>query len=339
MSMYRCIANSNRRVNVMRSPAFRNRREELEAKIKLLNRTTWERRAPKLVVDGWVAQFEEDRDSKDDEQLHALFLLSNFLYFGLEELRSLLRALYRDFIRSPAVQQIRRANGNTLDLDKINAEYTSQRSRMRFLGLGSPAESSALLLYFFRQENSLPRDLFISPEDIFEPIGTSDPTKTKLREPSVNHYVFIDDLCGSGTQARRYSRDIVGPLKALSGAITVDYYVLFATSRGLRAVEGLGVYDTVRSVYELDDSFRILGSGSRLFGSEVEFFERAKIRKTCEKYGKRLWARHPLGYKDGQLLLGFNYNTPDNTLPIFWRGDEWEDGPWKPVFKRYDKVY
>jgi hypothetical protein len=62
------------------------------------------------------------------------------------------------------------------------------------------------------------------------------------------------------------------------------------------------------------------------------------VRATCEKYGQHLWAADPLGYKDGQLLLGFSHNTPDNTLPIFWS----EGHPprlWEPMFKRYHKNY
>ena len=44
---------------------------------------------------------------------------------------------------------------------------------------------------------------------------------------------------------------------------------------------------------------------------------------------------YPLGYDNGQYMLGFEYNTPDNTLPIFWgMGDGWV-----PLFKRYQKIY
>jgi hypothetical protein len=51
-----------------------------------------------------------------------------------------------------------------------------------------------------------------------------------------------------------------------------------------------------------------------------------------EKYGKKLYKNHMLGYKDSQLLLGLEHNTPNNTLPIFWSEEEWS-----PIFKRYGK--
>ena len=55
----------------------------------------------------------------------------------------------------------------------------------------------------------------------------------------------------------------------------------------------------------------------------------------CEKYGSTLWNMHPLGYKDGQLLLSLFHNTPDNTLPIFGV----ENTTWTPIFKRFHKIY
>ena len=41
----------------------------------------------------------------------------------------------------------------------------------------------------------------------------------------------------------------------------------------------------------------------------------------------------PLGFADGQYLFGLSYNTPDNTLPIFWGKAE----GWQPLFTRYHK--
>ena len=42
-----------------------------------------------------------------------------------------------------------------------------------------------------------------------------------------------------------------------------------------------------------------------------------------------------LGYNNDAYAFGFFYNTPDNTLPIFWS----DHGDWKPIMKRYDKKY
>ena len=61
------------------------------------------------------------------------------------------------------------------------------------------------------------------------------------------------------------------------------------------------------------------------------------LLKMTEGYGKKLFPAHPIGYEDGQLLLGFTHNTPDNAPPIFW--DEGRNTPWAPIFVRYDKNY
>ena len=314
-------------------------RERLEDKVKLLNEAVWEHRVNNELVKEWTAQFNEATEIEDDEQIQVLFLLSHFLYFGQRELRYLLKSLYRDLIRSPTIHEIRRLNDDSLDYDMIETEYECRLSKMRFLAIGNPSESSTYLLYYFRQENALPRNLFINTHEIFHRDTSGNQLQTTLRSPEIDQYIFIDDLCGSGTQARLYSEDIVTPLKNLSNTAKVSYLVLFATSEGLKAVRGLNRFDTVNAVYELDSTFKAFGEQSRIFIGEEGPFDKLKIHDTCQKYGTQLFPSHPLGYKDGQLLIGFNHNTPDNTLPIFWGGDQSMDGPWKAVFQRYEKVY
>ena len=314
-------------------------REDLEEKIKMLSRYIWESRAEGQVVSDWLSQFSCHPDVEDDEQIHALFLLSHFLYFGQDELRFLLKSLYRDFIKAPMLRRIRTRNSHTRDEALIAKEFMCRQQTLRYLPVGNPAESGSHLLYYFRQENSIPKDLFIHTHEIFGRKYTGRRVEFTIRYPDVSHYIFIDDLCGSGTQAKAYCRDILRPLKKLSPNVEASYYVLFGTTQGLTAVRSLKEFDNVKAVFELDDTFKVLDAKSRIFSGEVGPFVREKIRTTCEKYGRGLFPMHPLGYKDGQLLIGFNHNTPDNTLPIFWGGDQADDGPWKPVFRRYHKVY
>ena len=42
-----------------------------------------------------------------------------------------------------------------------------------------------------------------------------------------------------------------------------------------------------------------------------------------------------LGYNDSEMLIAFEYNTPNNCLPIIWV----ESNDWIPLFKRNDKLY
>jgi len=310
--------------------------DELRKTIKNLMETTWGSVVNSVDIDSWLSQFQENPDVTLDEQLHAMYLLSHFLYFDQASIRELLRAIYRDLFRTPLVHEIRRANLGTLDPNVIEPAFLEKRGKTRFLGVGNPSESGVHLLYYFRQQNELPKDLFINSYEIFKREGEGNSAKTIVRDPTIENYVYLDDLCGSGTQASDYSKDLVFPLKAMNPNAKVFYFVLFATSDGLKAVRDLGCFDRVEAIFELDASFRSLEPGSRIFEPEVAPYFRERVRETCMKYGSNLWPHHPLGYKNGQLLVGFNHNTPDNTLPIFWM-----DIPslWLPIFKRYHKEY
>ncbi|MET3518856.1 phosphoribosyltransferase-like protein [Mesorhizobium abyssinicae] len=306
--------------------------DALIKKIKQLTETAWYGKVLEPDVRQWLEQFEASDDVRSDEQLQALFLLSNFVYFGQREVRELLRSLYRDLFKTPAIHSIRRANGDTKDTELLNRQFAEHLSKTRFLGVGNPSESGVHLLYYFRQENRLHSNQFINTHEIFARDPASGTATIRIRNSAITDYVFIDDLCGSGTQAAQYSQDIIDPLRALNPALKVHYLVLFATQRGLDSIRSLHRYNTIAAVYELDDSFKALEPDSRIFNAINVDFDRVKVKATCMKYGTRLWARHPLGYKDSQLLIGFNHNTPDNTLPIFWA-----DAPWRPIFKRYHK--
>ena len=56
--------------------------------------------------------------------------------------------------------------------------------------------------------------------------------------------------------------------------------------------------------------------------------------KIIEKVVKKM-KNDALGYNNAQALIAFEYNTPNNTLPIIWA----DDNQWNSLFKRYDKLY
>lgn len=91
------------------------------------------------------------------------------------------------------------------------------------------------------------------------------------------------------------------------------------------------------SLFELDDTYKTFDNLGRYFATTPDWFDKNEFYNIAYGYGKQLKPSYPLGYKDGQLLLAFFHNTPDNTLPIFW--DEGLRSPWSPVFARFDKQY
>ena len=333
-------------------------RDELFAKIKILHGTIWEGRASEPQVIAWLCNFATGtHGTKDERALHALYLLSQFMYFGNREMRELMRVLFRDLYRYPIVQEIRNANGHTTDLTLINHKFDAALERTLFLGVGNPSESGCHLLYYFRQENGLAKTRFIHSHEVFQRKRFSGWQAFKamlamfsnhrdryagtltLRHPEINRYIFIDDFCGSGHQGVAYSRDIVEDLKSFNPAIEVSYFVLFGTANGMERVRKNTVFDVVECVFELDASFQCFSPTSRYFSSPSPTEIAASFaEQMCREYGIRLVPAGPFGHDNCQLLLGFQHNTPDNTLPIFWC-DESGGTPWTPIFKRYSNIY
>lgn len=313
--------------------------EELFDKLELLNGRLWEQKVKRQVIERWLDNFDQQEgDNAESERDHALFLLSQFVYFGLPEVRELLKALFRDHYQYPIVEEFRRGQQDTLDLGAIRKHFKQELRGTRFLGMGNPAESGTHLLYYFRQENRLAKSLFCTELDLVS--GRYDDQETRLSDESISRLVFIDDFCGSGHQAKSYSGKLLGLLDdiaARSGvALTTSYLVLVAMQDGIENVRNETDFDHVAAVFELDETYKSLEPGARQFASAPAGIEMTKARKLAEDYGNQLWPNHPLGYNDSQLLLGFHHNIPDNALPILW-WDEASD--WNPVFPRYHKVY
>lgn len=312
--------------------------DELQAKIKTLHGSIWERRADWPQVLDWLDQFDENDDPASDEQLQALRLLSNFMYFGVNEIRALLRSLFRDTFRPQVAKEVRSGLDPSVTLDTVGALVEDELRRTRFVSLGNPSESSALLLYYFRQENALPKSLFLHGSDIFDLSNVGAGGEVKLQDPDITRYVFIDDLCGSGQQGRDYSKNVVTPLKRISGGVRTYYYPIFGLSDGIDHLRAHTDFDVVYPVVELDPSFRAFAVESRLYVEPAITGLRTPTEATCRRYGQQLWPDHPLGWEDGQLYIGFAHNTPDNSLPIFW-SDHTASMPWRPIFRRYPKVF
>ncbi len=320
------------------SPSHDPITDELQSKIKTLHGSIWERRADWPDVLAWLNQFEERDDPDADEQLQVLRLLSNFMYFGVNEIRALLRSLFRDTFRPQVAKEVRSKLDPSTALGEAGRLVDEELRRTRFVPLGNPSESSALLLYYFRQENGLPKDLFLHGSDIFDLTSIGSGAGLGVQDSNISRYVFIDDLCGSGKQGLEYSDRVVKPLKGISPAAKAYYYPIFGLSDGIQYLRQHSAFDEVYPVVELDPTFRAFAPDSRLYVEPQIAPLRTPTEATCRHYGSQLVPSDPLGWEDGQLYIGFAHNTPDNSLPIFWC-DHTGAKPWRPIFRRYPKVY
>ena len=305
-------------------------RDQLQQKIKILTELMWDRRIDWNDVERWLANFRDLGPGNVDERIHALYLLSSFSYFNTHLVREFAKAVFRDMVQYPILKDVRQTLANSIDLALVLRGANQRIRRLRFVGMGNPSESGTHLLYYFRQENRLPRQLFVNTHELFD---AADPTKLS---PNYEHLVFLDDLCGSGTQAASYSKKLLSRIASINSSIRFSYFPLFATTSALNLIRTSTAFHDVEALYELDDSFRSLSTESRYFRHPPQGVTRQDALTTCNHHGHAIEPGMPLGYRDGQLLLGFAHNIPDNTLPIFWSEGR-AGNRWKPIFRRFPK--
>lgn len=275
----------------------------------------------------------------EDEKLNALFMLSKFIYFGSVEIKAMLRSIFRDLYKYPIVEYIRENYHDVADETYIEKCFKEHLNSTVFLGVGNPSESGVHLLYYFRQENMLPKTRFIHAHELFSSVFSIEEKKMVQTwgNNAVKHVVFIDDFCGNGSQAIAYIKKLVKQIKDLNTTCQVDYFVLVANKNGLMNVKHETLVDNSKAVFELDESFKCFAENSRYFINVKEGIDKDLCKKICEKYGRERCgdARSPFGFNEDELMLSFFHNTPNNTLPIFWT----EDKGWYPIFNRSIKLY
>ena len=319
--------------------------DRLLEKVYAYYQTIWADKWKENIHLDWLKNFDgADPILEAKEKLNMLYLLSKFMYFGNEELRELLTSLYRDLFKYPIISSIRKSNNDTTDCSFISQEFVTELNASRFLGVGNPSESGVHLLYYFRQECGLSKQYFCNTSDIFQTSKVSDIDqdgnsrtylKSEIKAKNIKRYIFIDDFCGSGSQATSYLKPIAENIKFENPTVEIKYLMLFATARGLSEVRKIKAFDIVEAVFTLDDSFKTFSKDSRFFKISVDKdIDKVFSKTTAEKYGASLF-NPALGYADCQLLFGLFHNTPDNSLPIFWS----EFNNWKAIFKRYNKMY
>lgn len=313
--------------------------DELIRRVKTLSERLWEGHCQAPDIQAWLENFDGRHCGNiDNERLHALHLLASVSYFGLREIRVLLRSMYRDLYRYPIIQRLRKELGGTTNTAEIEPRFNEELLATRFIGMGNPAESGTHLLYYFRQENRLPRSLFVHQHELLSSAIT-DP-QADFVPATLKRVVFIDDLCGSGQQSIDYSQKLLLDLKSVAArkgrSIDFHYLVLFGLSSGLERALNESLFDVVDAVCELDTTYRTFGSNSRVFRRPPASIDATTSKDLATNYGEELWPNWPLGYEDGQLLLAFHHNVPDNSLPILWF-DEGEP-PWAAAFPRHPKI-
>jgi hypothetical protein len=282
--------------------------DEMFKQLMITVESAWQNHLSKSHVEQWLANFKAEVFDLEYERRLALWLLCNFVFYNHHEVRHLCRTAYQEFLHF------------TLKSTPINPgdEWDQVANRVlentRFYHLGKAGESGGYVLYYFRQENGLGvRQFLTSPEKLPHNVDT---------------IVFVDDVVLSGTQADQYLQRATGSIDKDKRKILLTFFST-AEAEKLLAAEDI----TVLSCIKLDERCRCFSQQSDTFANHP--VHRDHCKQLAEHYGAKLIPSSPLGYNDGQYSFGFYYNTPDNTLPIFWS----ERNGWHPVMKRYDKKY
>jgi hypothetical protein len=313
---------------------------ETDKALRTLVTHAWDHEITWGQISAWAENFSGRTTSQEVERAHGLTALSRFIYFGKRLVREMLRSLYRDHFEAPTIQRIRRNARDTRDNQLLRETFKRELASTRFIGVGNPSESGARLLYYFRQINHLSKDLFVDLGSAFISDGAgSRVSPLRAVDPTASRYIFFDDLVGSAQQAKNYLAERLARIRQHGPDLDLRFMSLFATTKGLEVLNEPKLFAGKAScLFELDETYRAFRTDQRYFPNSLgPEFDLAIFQAMSVNYGATLYPNYPLGYRDGQLMIGFTHNTPDNTLPIFW--NEGNSTPWTPMFVRYDKVY
>jgi hypothetical protein len=237
-----------------------------------------------------------------------------------------LEVLFRDHYVYPFVQ-LQKSAGVPWENIRANLEVAIV-NETRFVAVGGAAESGHSFLYDFRKANDLPMEAFAIDQDVIEVVSSQ---KIAVTPPSLRHLIYVDDFCATGQQVNDRAGRLIRLLKTYRPDIKISYYLLFATESAIANLKGSGLFDNVAAAVVFDPDYRVFGESSHFYKTPIPGVNLQVGREIMQGYGSLLFS-DPLGFKNSQLLVGFNHNTPDNTLPVFWASESWQ-----PIFHRAHK--
>lgn len=280
--------------------------DELFSQIKKISLAAWDNSIELISVKSWLNNFTgEYLGSIKAEKNLALWLVLNFVFYTDRDVRALTSNLWWKYIH----YQLNDYTAQGFMSDKsLEERYNYIVSNTCIQPLGNCSGSGTNICYFFRQSNNLGKESFeMKPNDEFK------------------YLVLVDDVTVSGTQATE-NLEIYKEIDD-----SKKYILTFISSN--KARERIGDTIHVISSIEIDERSKCFDENSYVFSLHKNWISIA--RKMCKYYGEKINQHNPLGYRNGQYLFGFYYNTPNNVLPIFWG----TNNNWHPLFKRYFSDY
>ena len=203
-----------------------------------------------------------------------------------------------------------------------------RRDDILLSSFGPPSKSGASYARIYANENNI----FIENEVCFDEIQNT----LKVND-QIKAIVFVDDIIASGGSAVASLDDLNTKCGELLRKKNVKVFIsaICGLNRGIEKVKS-----KIKKVpFEADvivgdplsERDQCFSGRSKVFSSPDD---RQKAKQIVSHYGQKLEKKHPLGYQDGQLLVVFQDNCPNNTLPILWKELNTSQVKWRSLFKR-----
>lgn len=188
--------------------------------------------------------------------------------------------------------------------------------------LDGPAKSGAHFAKLYADENKIYVNSVVEKTKI---------DKALEENQDIKAIVFMDDIMGTGGTAITHFKWINSQYGEKLRNVKLYFITVCGFNKAKLALmeylDTLSLEVNVHVCDNLDEGDRCFTEVSRTF-EDVQ--ERLIARKICYDKGQPLEPKSPLGYGDCQALVVFEYNCPNNSLPILWK----EDRNWVALFPR-----
>ncbi|MFC1994212.1 ATP-binding protein [Chloroflexota bacterium] len=177
-----------------------------------------------------------------------------------------------------------------------------------------------------RQEDNLPKSQTGKVEQLVDFVR-------KQKAPV--SVILFDDVIGTGETASEAIQEVLDAITR-EGIEQRVACILFYAVVGFRDVidqlnQSMGEKVVVQVRRKLAEADQAFSPEAGIFDNEKE---REQAHKLVHSIGEKLESKSPLGYGNRQALISFYRNTPNITLPIFYKRAKRKDFIWEPLTRR-----
>jgi hypothetical protein len=150
---------------------------------------------------------------------------------------------------------------------------------------------------------------------------------------TVKAVLWVDDFIGTGSTIVKQFEEHRDDLVALQKQYDVRYFVGViaglqeSQAKASEALDGLGLRIELRVCEPLSNRDQCFSPESGVFEDDEE---RLRAKRIAEDFGRRIVAKHPLGFGDCGTCVVFERSCPNNNLPVLWGNSN----GWAPLFPR-----